>query len=313
MTATTFDLPWLASELTLITSEHPEIERAYVAQLLAHLHQPALVLACGSSHVEWYCRILAHHSNVAWRLLADVHEPMTTDQLNTVQESLKFFKREGAGLVVTKRPGLYKTPLDWSSTFGKVCELLNMEPAVLVVEAAEFIGFQSDPQRIVAELTETAVDHDMGVLLLTRPEAQFVGCRYQVAIDASDARTTDERHVEHGFVRVQDNGQQAKPYPCDHAHRAGLKPDGRAVCLHVAFRFSRPKSHFGTGKNAKAIKASAPSNHVSRPDIDKLLRAVLDGLTGVAYQDDSFVYKVSAEKSYCDELDDGPSTTIWVS
>mgnify|MGYP006283744691 CR=1 FL=1 len=35
-----------------------------------------------------------------------------------------------------------------------------------------------------------------------------------------------------------------------------------------------------------------------RPDIDKLSRAVLDGLTGVAYEDDEQVVKLQASKEY---------------
>ena len=38
-----------------------------------------------------------------------------------------------------------------------------------------------------------------------------------------------------------------------------------------------------------------------RPDLDKLVRAVLDALTRVAYQDDSQVVRLVAEKSYGSE------------
>jgi Holliday junction resolvase RusA-like endonuclease len=38
--------------------------------------------------------------------------------------------------------------------------------------------------------------------------------------------------------------------------------------------------------------------HVSKPDIDKLLRAVLDPLTGIVMVDDSRVAYVTASKRY---------------
>lgn len=38
--------------------------------------------------------------------------------------------------------------------------------------------------------------------------------------------------------------------------------------------------------------------HVTRPDLDKLLRAVLDALTGVCYQDDGQVAEFGARKVY---------------
>lgn len=40
------------------------------------------------------------------------------------------------------------------------------------------------------------------------------------------------------------------------------------------------------------------SDPTVRPDLDKLVRAVLDALTGVAYEDDSQVIRLSASKRY---------------
>jgi Holliday junction resolvase RusA-like endonuclease len=38
--------------------------------------------------------------------------------------------------------------------------------------------------------------------------------------------------------------------------------------------------------------------HVSRPDLDNLIKAVKDALTGVIWQDDRQVFKIHAEKTY---------------
>ena len=43
-----------------------------------------------------------------------------------------------------------------------------------------------------------------------------------------------------------------------------------------------------------------------KPDLDKLIRAVLDGLTGVAYVDDAQVTLISASKSY------GSVEGVWI-
>lgn len=50
------------------------------------------------------------------------------------------------------------------------------------------------------------------------------------------------------------------------------------VRVGVLFTFSRPKSHYGTGRNADVLKPSAPLSHIQPPDIDKLARLVLDSL-----------------------------------
>lgn len=71
--------------------------------------------------------------------------------------------------------------------------------------------------------------------------------------------------------------------------------------LRLVFWFSRPASHFGTGRNAGNLKPSAPDYRESAPDLDKLIRAIGDGLTasGVIV-DDRFIVKVEAEKRYGD-------------
>jgi Holliday junction resolvase RusA-like endonuclease len=70
------------------------------------------------------------------------------------------------------------------------------------------------------------------------------------------------------------------------------------VKVTLAFRFSRPKSHFGTGRHSHALKQSAPESHTKKPDVDKLARAVLDALTNVAFEDDSCVTVLAATKHY---------------
>lgn len=57
------------------------------------------------------------------------------------------------------------------------------------------------------------------------------------------------------------------------------------VDMELLFVFNRPKT----------VKRDEP---YVRPDLDKLIRAVLDGLTGVAYEDDQQVVRLTAQKAY---------------
>lgn len=67
--------------------------------------------------------------------------------------------------------------------------------------------------------------------------------------------------------------------------------------LDVIFWMERPKAHL----NARGgIKLSAPVHPATRPDVDKLLRAVLDALTGLAFDDDARVVQVLVAKRYTD-------------
>ena len=51
----------------------------------------------------------------------------------------------------------------------------------------------------------------------------------------------------------------------------------------------RPKSHYGTGRNAKQLKDSAPEFPESGPDLDKILRAIQDCGTRIWWEDDDQV------------------------
>lgn len=70
------------------------------------------------------------------------------------------------------------------------------------------------------------------------------------------------------------------------------------VEVHAVFLYARPKSHFGTGRNQCLLKPSAPAQRTQSPDVDKTLRAALDGLTGIVYCDDRQVVRAVAEKCW---------------
>lgn len=82
------------------------------------------------------------------------------------------------------------------------------------------------------------------------------------------------------------------------AQQAGVRVQEGPVVLELEFYFLRPVSHYGTGRNAGTLKDGAPARPTGRNlgDLDKLERAVLDALSGVAFRDDSQVVDVRSLK-----------------
>ena len=78
------------------------------------------------------------------------------------------------------------------------------------------------------------------------------------------------------------------------------KPFEGALSVKLEFFFVRPKSHYGMGKNAGRIKESAPQEHITKPDVDNLIKFVLDSLNGIFYKDDRQVVNLLAFKTYTD-------------
>jgi len=73
------------------------------------------------------------------------------------------------------------------------------------------------------------------------------------------------------------------------------------ISLSIAFYFARPKSHFGSGKNASVLKLSAPAWHTQTPDVDKLVRCLTDSLSGIVFADDRQVCHVTASKHWTEQ------------
>ena len=71
------------------------------------------------------------------------------------------------------------------------------------------------------------------------------------------------------------------------------------VRVRLEFNFTRPKCHYGTGKNASTLKPAAPTCHTSKPDFDNVAKAALDALVNVGMlKDDSLVAEATIVKRY---------------
>ena len=88
-----------------------------------------------------------------------------------------------------------------------------------------------------------------------------------------------------------------------HTIQAMLKQDverlDEPVLLACTFYMQRLKGHYGTGKNHGKLKPNAPRFVSVTPDLDKLIRAVQDGITDAGlWRDDSLVAVIYAQKVY---------------
>lgn len=125
-----------------------------------------------------------------------------------------------------------------------------------------------------------------------------------VYIPGTPVQQGSKKHVGHG-VMVESNEKTLKAWRADAIQcirqAMGSRKFMGAVAINAAFCFARPAGHYGTGKNAATLKASAPHFKASKPDIDKLERALLDALTQAgAYMDDARVVSVTKAKFYAE-------------
>lgn len=106
-----------------------------------------------------------------------------------------------------------------------------------------------------------------------------------------------------GRVIITDDSKRSRPWKAQvseaaiEAMHGGELLDG-PLLLEITFWMPRPKGHFGSGKNAAVVRASAPWAPTVKPDLLKLARAVEDALTGIVYRDDAQVITEILQKAY---------------
>ena len=126
---------------------------------------------------------------------------------------------------------------------------------------------------------------------------------FRVTVPGNPQALKRHRSYRHGnHLRMVDPSQTDKmDFLARCMNKRPSKPLTCPLEVHIIFLFPRPKNHFRTGKFSGILKDNAPKWHVSRPDVDNLIKFVLDALNGVYWKDDTQVCIVTAVKQY-DEL-----------
>ena len=79
------------------------------------------------------------------------------------------------------------------------------------------------------------------------------------------------------------------------------------LAVSIVFRMARPSGHWGK----KGLKTGAPQCPSVKPDVDKLARSTLDALSGVVFDDDSRIVRLTVAKEYAKPGNEGASIRVW--
>lgn len=165
-----------------------------------------------------------------------------------------------------------------------------------------------DPSERRPEAPVSPVDGALGMETLEAP-VKAPWRRLEIDVPGIPKPQGSKRHVGRGILI--ESCRELKPWreaiTAEALKAAAVRADGPVV-VRLEFRFDRPKGHYGK----RGVKDSAPATKTTKPDIDKLARAVLDGLWP-CWQDDSQVVSLLATKVWCDdgELPGVGITVLW--
>lgn len=116
------------------------------------------------------------------------------------------------------------------------------------------------------------------------------------------------KHKQSGKMIMLESSKAVKPWRAEVTKKAKTVVAGSAkmtgpVTVRVTFILKRPGYHYRTGKYAHLLRDDAPAAPFGTGgmDVDKLARAVLDGLTDAGvWGDDAQVTELHAAKIYAD-------------
>ncbi|HNP58832.1 MAG TPA: RusA family crossover junction endodeoxyribonuclease [Gordonia sp. (in: high G+C Gram-positive bacteria)] len=126
---------------------------------------------------------------------------------------------------------------------------------------------------------------------------------FTVFIPGIPAPQGSKRHVGRGILI--ESSKKLAPWRTLVAYTLGNHPgleliDSGPIHIGIAFTMPRPKSTPKTRPTPPAVK---------KPDLDKLVRAILDAGSGVAWRDDSQVISITATKRVA-ELHEQPGAKL---
>lgn len=104
-----------------------------------------------------------------------------------------------------------------------------------------------------------------------------------ITVYGTPAPQGSKRHVGRGIM--VESSKALKPWreavkyaALDAIPAGGPYPLTGPVRVTATFAFTRPRSHYRTGKHADLLKPDAPTLHAQTPDLDKIVRSTLDAL-----------------------------------
>jgi len=136
----------------------------------------------------------------------------------------------------------------------------------------------------------------MRPLLIKIPGNPISKKRPQFTVRGGKGMAYNAQETEEGrtFLLIKDAIGQTPEWMIEHP-----------LSVHFFFKFKRPKSHYGTGRNSAVLKPSSPVHMMGKPDVDNLAKFYMDVLNFI-WADDCHVIFLTVSKEWSDTA----STTI---
>ena len=119
----------------------------------------------------------------------------------------------------------------------------------------------------------------------------------EINIEGKPKAQQRHRHTKKGFV-YDPSKKDKEDILMLMRSEAPKEPFNGAISLYIRFSMPYVKKHYRTGKFSKELKPNPPIAYKIKPDIDNMLKFLMDAGNKVFWNDDSQIYRVQMEKIY---------------
>ena len=106
------------------------------------------------------------------------------------------------------------------------------------------------------------------------------------------------RRAGNRIIMYDPSSKDKDRFKKESAEFAPKHPLEGAISVSMVFSMPRPRSHYRGGRFSHLLKGSSPNRHISRPDLDNIIKFYLDAMTGMFWKDDAYVCTIEASKNY---------------
>ena len=126
------------------------------------------------------------------------------------------------------------------------------------------------------------------------------GRGFILEVEGNPCSQKRHRHAKRGrrIITYAPSSEDKKKFKMQVQSKIKGKPLKRPISLVLCFYMKRPKKHYRTGKFAHILKKNSPVVCIQKPDIDNLIKFVLDACNDLLWEDDKLVYEIQARKVY---------------
>jgi len=220
----------------------------------------------------------------------------------TTSKSVSRCARTNANARSAPSGPLVSSPSESNGAQDHGVEAIRSEAANVLMAAPRAVGSRDLHNVLVIDLTDEPDDIDsagneIAVNIVDSDDEEVARRRFFRIVPGEPRPLARHKRGRHGQIyNPSKPHQDAFAQACIGDGNLPLVPLEGALYAKLHFVFQRPLCHYVNNNRNNDLKVTAPVFHTQRPDLDNLVKFVLDALTGPVFADDCTIVQMQLWK-----------------